>query len=202
MRNRIKLLIVLQFIYVIAVGQDYPSNVCTPKGSNVAAWIISSEYTDTLKYYWDTYYTNAYPDAQFIKTNGRYSTTQKFNCHSYAWHVSDGGSNRWIGYFQGNTDEHIYWGDGSYIEISGYVPYPGKVSYASDDHSAITTSETGWFISKWGDKVLIKHRWNDCPYNSSSLKYYKLNFSISGSSLLCTNNETYTLSNTPGGPIT
>jgi hypothetical protein len=41
--------------------------------------------------------------------------------------------------------------------------------------------------------------WNDCPYTSSNLKYYKLNFSISGSDLVCNSNTTFTLSPTPGG---
>jgi hypothetical protein len=109
------------------------------------------------------------------------------------------GANRWIGYYPGNTDEYIYWQDGSYVEVTGSVPYPGKVSYASDDHSAITTSETGWFISKWGNKVLARHRWNDCPYTSSSLKYFKLNFSISGPSLVCSSGASFSVDNLPPG---
>lgn len=105
---------------------------------------------------------------------GDYSTTKKFNCHAYAWHITEGGANRWIGYYENNTDEHIYWQDGSYVEVTGTVPYPGKVSYTNDDHSAITTISSGYFISKWGDKVLARHAWNNCPYTSTNLKYYKL----------------------------
>ena len=203
MKHIINILIASQLIFQGFVnGQDYRSDVCTPKGSNVVAWTIDSEYSDPLKSYWDSYYGSAYPNIEILATNGIYSTTKKFNCHSYAWHVSDGGTNRWIGYYQGNTDEYIYWEDGSYIEVTGFVPYPGKVSYASDDHSAITTNQSGWFISKWGNKVLARHQYDDCPYTSSNLKYYKLNFQITGPSLLCNSAGEYSLSNTPGGEIT
>ncbi len=186
----------LTIIFNFAYSQDYRADVCTPKCSNVVAWVIGDALTASLKSYNDNYYENAYPNIDIINTNGGYSTTKKFNCHGYAWHVSDGGSNRWIGYYIGNTDEYIYWNDGGYTEV-GYEPYPGKVSYALSDHSAITTYQAGWFISKWGDKVLARHRWNDCPYPSAVLKYYKLNFSITGSSLLCNNDEVYSLSQNP-----
>jgi len=203
MKHIVNILIVSQLIFQGLVnGQDYRSDVCTPKGSNVVAWTMDSEYSDSLKSYWDSYYGSAYPNIEILATNGIYSTTKKFNCHSYAWHVSDGGTNRWIGYYQGNADEYIYWEDGSYIEVTGFVPYPGKVSYASDDHSAITTNQSGWFISKWGNKVLARHQYDDCPYTSSNLKYYKLNFQISGPSLLCNSAGEYSLSDTPGGEIT
>ena len=49
---------------------------------------------------------------------------------------------------------------------------------------------------------LMKHAWNDSPYGTSNLKYYKLNFQISGPSVLCNSPEAYNLTNTPGGAIT
>lgn len=48
-----------------------------------------------------------------------------------------------------------------------------KVSFASDDHSAITTSQNGYLKSKWGQSPLFIHSINDCPYNSTTLRYYR-----------------------------
>jgi len=195
------LIIAFIFLRITALGQaDYQSNVCTPKGDVIVAWSTAESDTSTRAYY-DSYFASTYPNAQQIKTYDNYSSTRKYNCHGYAWHVSDGGADRWIGYSAGNTDEFDYWLKGSYVEV-GYAHYPGKVSWASGDHSAVTTATSGWFISKWNEYPLMFHRWDDSPYGSSNLKYYKLNFSITGTSLLCTTNQTYTLTNTPGGFIT
>ena len=88
----------------------------------------------------------------------------------------EGGNNledpRWIGYSE-TTDEDIYMTDGSYKEVASEV-YPGKVSWASGDHSAITTSTSGVYLSKWNQYPLMEHDWDDSPFGSSNLKYYKL----------------------------
>ena len=47
-----------------------------------------------------------------------------------------------------------------------------KVSFPNDDHSAVTSSRSGYLISKWGKSPLFEHSINDCPYNSSGLRYY------------------------------
>ncbi|RXF70152.1 hypothetical protein EKH83_09740 [Arcticibacter tournemirensis] len=121
----------------------------------------------------DSYYSNYFPNAQLLTTYDNVSSTRRFNCHGYAWYMSELAdplsSPRWIG--TTSTQEDIYMTDGSYTQTSG-ERYPGKVSYASDDHSAITTNQPGWFISKWGQAILCRHRWDDTPYNESSLKYY------------------------------
>jgi hypothetical protein len=99
-----------------------------------------------------------------------------------------------MGYYT-TTAEDIYWQDGSYAEVSS-ESQAHKVSYFSDNHSAITTSTSEWFVSKWGVAPLMKHVYNDCPYNSSSLKYYKRNYltvDIDGPTLLSQNQTgTYT----------
>lgn len=99
MKHTINLFVVLQLTLGIAYGQNYRDDLCTPKGSNVVAWSVSSEHSDSLKSCYDSYFSSTY--------------NQKFNCHSCAWHVSDGGNERSIGYDPWNTDEYIYWQDGS-----------------------------------------------------------------------------------------
>lgn len=71
------------------------------------------------------------------------------------------------------------------------------VSWASGDHSAITTSQSGWVISKWADMPFMKHRIEDSPYGSSNLKYYVKNgFLLTGPTYIC-QNENFTLTVAP-----
>lgn len=66
------------------------------------------------------------------------SPSYQYNCHAYAWHVSEGGEKVWIG-FDGSKAEDIYWTDGSYIEVP--ESKATKVSYhESGNHSAIRLS--------------------------------------------------------------
>ncbi|MCF6333839.1 MAG: T9SS type A sorting domain-containing protein [Draconibacterium sp.] len=192
---KLSMLLVATFS-VISVSAQVRSDVCTPKGTTVIAY-ITPENSDYWRAYYDSVYALNYPNAIQIPTYDGYSSTRRFNCHGYAWHIADGGSARWIGIGGDNDPEYTYWQDGSYTEATR--TYPGKVNWSSGDHSAITTEHRDTLISKWNEYPLMKHAWDDSPYGTSSLKYYKLNFSISGSDLVCNSNTTYSLSPTPGG---
>ncbi len=184
-------------IYLIAQEQ---ANVSTPKGSNVVAY-KPEEMSSSDRAYWDNYYANAYPNASQINTYGPYSSSMRFNCHGYAWYMVESGSGlntpRWIGYYS-TTAEDIYMSDGSYVQVKNEM-YPGKVSWGSGDHSAITTSQSGVFKSKWNKYPLFEHDWDDTPYGTNNLKYY-VSTNINGSSsVLCNNStRTFTTTNIPG----
>lgn len=157
------------------------SDVETPNGSNVEAWILSefsSEEIYNLTVYWQRQYPNAVKKA---------NASLKYNCHGYAWHMTEGGDSRWIDY----PNNFIYINDGSYME----VPYTNvanlKVVYNSDDHSAVTAGTQNVFISKWGRGPLMEHQYNYCPYDSNSLKYYvkSSNVYILGTDVMPNNGE-------------
>jgi hypothetical protein len=193
------------FKYSYAQSDVQVYDVKTPKGSPVTAWDMV-ENTN----YWRNHYdiTNAATGRTYLYYfGGSYSSTRKFNCHGYAWHIAESGQPRWIGYYAYNTDEHIYWEDGSYIEVCNEM-YPGKVSWGSGDHSAITTSTPGRWISKWNEGPLLEHDWDDTPYGTTNLKYY-VSTAITGSNApLCSGtrlfsvrditNAVYTWSVSPG----
>ncbi|AEW20616.1 hypothetical protein BFO_1174 [Tannerella forsythia 92A2] len=151
----------------------------------------------------DQYYAQRYPNAVQIKTYDLCSSTRKFNCHGYAWLRVEQNIDRWIG--TGWSDdvvdpEKIYISDSSYTEVSQET-YPGKVFWASGDHTAITTEQQGIFISKWNEWPLMKHAWNYSPFGSNNLKYYQKaspSPSISGPSSVC-DQATYTVENLPQG---
>ena len=57
---------------------------------------------------------NNYNGAELIA-----APTKKYNCHAYAWHIVEGGSNVWMGLSINPTS--IYWTDNSYI-VAPYQP--------------------------------------------------------------------------------
>ena len=148
-----------------------PTTIHTPKGSIVSDTYIINEndysYSfDELVALQSSLYTN-YDGAELIAP-----PSKKYNCHAYAWHISEGGEQVWIGRYT-NTAENIYWTDGSYKEVPESLST--KVSYDENtaNHSAIRINST-WYQSKWGDGPLVKHHPNACPYNTSySKKYYR-----------------------------
>jgi hypothetical protein len=125
----------------------------------------------------------------------------QYNCHAYAWHVSEGGNKVWIGRYT-TTAEDIYWTDGSYVPVAENLAT--KVSYhESGNHSAIRLNST-WYQSKWGwGGPLIQHHPNDVPtmYNSSMAKqYYKrASPTLSGPNYVCTSGSTFTINNLSAG---
>jgi len=159
------------------------SNVFTPKRSQVTAY-ITDEDNSNWRSAWDQYYSQVYSSNTMITTYDNYSSSGRFNCHGYAWHMQGSLSiPRWIGYSV-TTDEDIYMSDGSYVQVLNEM-YPGKVSWGSGDHSAMTTPTSGVFVSKWNRYPLFEHAYNNTPYGSTNLKYYVLNSITGSTSLLC-----------------
>ncbi|MDR3338687.1 MAG: T9SS type A sorting domain-containing protein [Candidatus Symbiothrix sp.] len=173
-------------------------DICTPLGNPVVTYLMCESSTSTRAGL-DATYAQTYPNAEQIPTYDGYSATRKFNCHGYAWLRVEQGIDRWIGYNY-TTDEDIYMTDGSYTQVS-QATYPGKVSWASGDHSAVTTNQQGIFISKWNEYPLMRHAWNYSPYGTTNLKYYvrSADVSISGPSHACTAGTVFSLENLPSG---
>ena len=137
--------------------------------------MVNVDETDQER--WDIYWFTRYPppNAIQIPTYNGYSSTGKFNCHGYAWLRVEQGIDRWIEKYLNGSNLGAFVRDGSYVEVPSET-FPGKVFWTSDDHSAITTEEPGWVISKWANGPLCKHRWNYSPYGSSpTLKDYVKN---------------------------
>ena len=185
--KKIPLLLLLSIICQNGMSQiDVLEYVYTPKGDTVYAW-ITFESDSSFRDYLDIQYAIAYPEATFFTTYDGKSSTRRFNCHGYAWHMVETvwglNDHRWIGLYD-SSEEDIYMTDGSYIQVASEM-YPGKVSWAGSDHSAITTSQQGVFISKWWLGPLAEHAFDDNPFGGIGLKYY-VSTKINGSlELLC-----------------
>lgn len=181
-------------------SQTYTTTtIRTPKGTIVpdTKRLTSSDVTTSTAEiaYLREYLRETYNGAILIDV-----PSLKYNCHAYAWHVSEGGEKVWIGYSD-PTAEDVYWTDGSYYEVP--ESEATKVSYhESGNHSAIRLSSE-WYQSKWGSWVLVKHHPNDVPsgYNPNmTKKFYKKvpTMSIIGQTFICSFAE-YSVSNLPVG---
>ena len=149
-------------------------DIYTPVGSYVRTYLMCEASTADRVYY-DSYYSSRYPNAEKIIVYDNLSSTRKFNCHGYAWLRVEQGIDRWIGYSSGNRDPDVYMTDGSYVQVPS-ATFPGKVFWdrPNGDHTAITTEQSGWFISKWNQYPLFRHRWDDSPYGTN-FKYFSCN---------------------------
>lgn len=162
---------------------SYPAaTIYTPNGSLVPDTVITPEFNSATISYINSSIDSSYPNATRVG-----SASNTYNCHAYAWHVSEGGGHVWLG-ADTSTAEDVYWNDCSYYRVY-YTGDNMKVAY-SGNHSAVTTSTSGWFISKWGYGPLMNHHKDDVPsgYGSASAYYkykesaqnFTIGFTISG----------------------
>jgi len=98
----------------------------TPKGTFVQGKdyiAVYGEYSASEQIYWDNYWTSGYNNITIIETS-----TLSYNCHGFAWHVSEGGFHVWIDDMDelGDIDNvNRYWDDYSYVE-TGPTSTPGR----------------------------------------------------------------------------
>lgn len=120
----------------------------------------------------NSYAISHYPNATFIS-----NASATYNCHSYAWNISDGGSRCWINAAKKLTYDNLmkYWTNDYYIQTSN-ENNATKIFYYKSDHSAIKSSVAGMYESKWGRLPLMRHAPNYGPYNNMDTKYYTKTF--------------------------
>lgn len=122
--------------------------------------------------------------------------TLQYNCHSYAWNVSEGGPYVWVGLFSDETQspQSVYWSQGSYIEVPEAIAT--KVRYTGD-HSAVIVGN-GIYVSKWGRSIKCRHSKSVAdPGYGIPYKYYRRTPSIAGATEFCSGYEGYSIQNMP-----
>jgi hypothetical protein len=160
-----------------------PATIRTPCNTPVPVlqWVNtdwSANTKDDLKNAWLSYYNN--------RITFEAEATAKYNCHTWAW---AGGTTYWMN----PPNQAGYWNDYSYIEVSN-PPAGAKVRYLSSDHSAITTSTSDHFSSKWASGPRFTHSIDDSPFFATNLKYYI--GSIFGPNTICgISTENYSIIN-------
>lgn len=181
MKRRFVLLLTVLSISLCGVhGQ-----VFTPKGTPVRVAYSNEEHKDIRKQEIAQSIRNNFPHAVILS-----EATTAYNCHSYAWNVSEGGPYCWM-YGSSSDDLHLYWDDGSYVECP--LSEAEKIYYYDGDHSGVY--QGGLCISKWGSWCLVQHglSYGPASYNMNFRKYYKKNLDIRGVRMVG-GNETIVLS--------
>lgn len=189
----LSLIILLLVILVVNTkATDHLVSIYTPMGSLVSDTYSLDELSLFDRWMMNSAMDDAFPNA--IRLDG---ATRKYNCHAYAWYVSEGGSEVWIG-GDYEDSEDIFWEDGSYIKTCANIQ--SKVSYASDNHSAVKIGTSDVFVSKWGPYGLYQHNKDYCPYDDDQLKYFISSdvLSVSGVNSICASQSTsITVNNLP-----
>lgn len=167
--------------FLIGNAQQYVY-VQTPAGSSVEGIIIQEEYTASEITTINNTYISGYPQATFLD-----DASKKYNCHSYAWYLSTGGTTIcWINQFDKNGNPNIskYWTDGSYTPTTSTLAY--KIFYYNGDHSATRSAVSGYYESKWGSAPLMRHAPNYGPpsYNMNDRNYYLPIATVEGPTML------------------
>lgn len=175
------------------------TTVFTPRGTPVEGKTLTSgELTSALISAWRIQTLTDFPNATFLA-----DATRTYNCHGYAWHISEGGSPVvWINQYNdaGNPNVYKYWTDGSYIKVCNEADAE-KIHYYTGDHSAIiSTIVTGTYESKWGPNIRIRHAPTDVPviYNGSFRNYYASTKVIGSTANLCSGTRTFSVKNISG----
>jgi hypothetical protein len=202
----------ISLLIIQTLGNLLFAQVYTPFGTTVEYNSFSAGNVALLENQAATYISNRGWTSSVTKTG---SATGTYNCHSYAWYMSEGGANQyWINAFSSwdlamfnqysststppaSNNINKYWNDGSYVEVS--ESQATKVWFGSCwtwnntlgewtnncDHSAIRLS-SGLYESKWGQWPRYRHPADKCPYAISNRKYYKkVSPTLAGPPSLC-----------------
>jgi hypothetical protein len=144
--------------------------IVTPNGTSVnAGQLTSTDIPQDEKDFLKDYFLNKYENCITYVSEA----TAKYNCHAYAWYVSEGGIDVWLN----SPNQESFWTDGSYDKVDD-VTDATKVFYSTTgaDHSGTiySTSSDGTFIvqSKWGCAPMFRHSPSDCEYSSTDLVYF------------------------------
>lgn len=120
----------------------------------------------------NNYAKTAFPNATYINT-----ATRSYNCHSYAWNITDGGATCWINHSKlndatSNSNIKAYWSDFlGYTETTNEAEAT-KIHYYQSDHSAVKSSVPGYYESKWGSGPLMRHAPGYGPYTNMDKRHY------------------------------
>jgi hypothetical protein len=186
--------VILSLLFSIVITYNVNAiDLYTPNNSIVYAFTNTEMSTSDIAYYTNQY-ANAFPQAVVLA-----NASNRYNCHSYAWNLSAGGTI--VCWLNQSPDLHKYWDDGSYLLTTENAAE--KIFYYNGDHSAIKSStHSGKYESKWGAVPLMRHDpgYGPSAYQMADRRYYArniYNISITGSTSICNYNSTYTIVNKP-----
>ncbi len=174
----------------------YETKIKTPNGYEVTVDILTEEdLSQSEKEKFKRELEAEYPNVVFLS-----EATNKYNCHAYAWYIQSLPINGYV-YLPSDKlvwmeEPSIYWLGGCYYEVA---ENDATIVFYSGDHSAIRINSNE-YISKWGNRPLVKHSPNDVlDIYGAPKSYYKLyQPQITGPDSISTS-ATYTIDPLPTG---
>lgn len=197
--KKIFIFLLLSCAAIPLLAQTWGFNtIYTPKNTAVEGKpLTSGEWTSGQKTSIKNQTLAEHPTATFLA-----DATWTYNCHGYAWHISEGGTPTvWVNandqYFNQNVNR--YWNDGSYVQVCNEAD-ADKIHYYAGDHSAIKSTVAGRYDSKWGGGIRIRHTPTDVPtiYNGSFRNYYASTKINGSTAVLCSGSRTFSVKSIPG----
>ncbi|MDR1370257.1 MAG: hypothetical protein LBJ72_09070 [Dysgonamonadaceae bacterium] len=202
--------IIITWCFCIYANVLYSIDVYTCRNGVVNA-LERAEFTAADIAYYNAALISEYASIGITSSDIIANSSNMYNCHAYAWHLTEGNTNKvWIinalpqpgsdGCCISTHNIDIYWDNtyGCFIETSSEA-VAEKIHYYCGDHSAVKSSVSGKYESKWGKLPVVRHSPNQVPYTSpESRRYYIRRFSISGPASICPGSTaTFTVSNPP-----
>jgi hypothetical protein len=88
-----------------------------------------------------------------------------YNCHGYAWHLKEGSTSKvWINRTEGGVSNlSLFWSESNPCFIETTEAQAEKIFYDAGDHSAVKSSVSGKYESKWGKGPVIRHSPTQVP---------------------------------------
>lgn len=162
-----KILIIQEAVKYYFLGTIY---VYTPFRKSVTGDTYT-DFTSTEKYYATK---NVLDNYNVVLLD---SATPKYNCHSYAWNLSNGGDTCWIEATIQTLNDNLskYWTNDLYSTPKPNNSYGyTRVFYYNGDHSALSPYASYQYTSKWGSGPLVRHSPTEVPseYDPSHRTYY------------------------------
>lgn len=124
---------------------------------------LQDEMSPEAIYYFNNVFTQQHPYATLIS-----SSSNKYNCHSYAWHNESTTNSVWLNSMNYSTNVFQldkYWTNDLFVEVPSSVAN-GRVYYEASNpeysHSAVVLP-SGKLRSKWGAGPLMEHDLYDVP---------------------------------------
>lgn len=133
--------------------------------------IITQELTPTEIASLTRQYMVLFPNATCLKP-----ASNLYNCHSYAWNMTDGGDTCWINNnklsdLTKDCNIKAYWSDQIGYKETFSESTAKKIHYYQSDHSAIKSSVSGYYESKWGQAPLMRHAPEYVPYTNMDKRH-------------------------------
>lgn len=118
MKTKTKLIILLAFVFNFGTlfAETIGISTIYTKGGKAVEVILRTDISDKLRYIYDAEIQKRFPNATLLN-----SATTTYNCHSYAWNLSDGGNTVcWINDSTADKKPNVanYWNDGYYYETT------------------------------------------------------------------------------------